>query len=95
MTYTLHPGAEHDVANALYFYSEHAGPVVAGRYSRRVRARRQVLGWTPRHWHPNNERAKNFPTQSLPVLGRISNSGKQYTNLDRAPSAPEAELRWW
>jgi len=30
MTYTLHPGAEHDVANALDFYSEQAGPAVAG-----------------------------------------------------------------
>lgn len=32
MTYTLHPGAEHDVANALDFYSEHAGPLVAERF---------------------------------------------------------------
>ncbi|MHB8247808.1 MAG: type II toxin-antitoxin system RelE/ParE family toxin [Acidithiobacillus sp.] len=31
MTYSLHPGAEHDVANALDFYSEHAGSVVAER----------------------------------------------------------------
>ena len=26
MTYSLHPGAEHDIANALDFYSEQAGP---------------------------------------------------------------------
>lgn len=32
MTYSLHPGAEHDIANALDFYSEHAGPVVAERF---------------------------------------------------------------
>lgn len=29
MTYSLHPGAEHDIANALDFYSEQAGLVVA------------------------------------------------------------------
>ncbi|MDO9102417.1 MAG: type II toxin-antitoxin system RelE/ParE family toxin [Candidatus Nitrotoga sp.] len=32
MTYSVHPGAEHDIANALDFYSEHAGPVVAERF---------------------------------------------------------------
>ena len=32
MTYTLHPEAEHDIANALDFYSEQAGSVVAGRF---------------------------------------------------------------
>ena len=29
MTYSLHPGAEHDIAKALDFYSEQAGSVVA------------------------------------------------------------------
>lgn len=32
MTYSLHPGAEHDIANALDFYSEQAGLVVAERF---------------------------------------------------------------
>jgi plasmid stabilization system protein ParE len=32
MTYSLHPGAEHDIANALDFYSEQAGRVVAERF---------------------------------------------------------------
>ncbi|NNM81030.1 MAG: type II toxin-antitoxin system RelE/ParE family toxin, partial [Burkholderiales bacterium] len=32
MTYTLHPGAEHDIANALDFYSEQAGRIVAERF---------------------------------------------------------------
>ena len=32
MTYSLHPGAENDIANAMDFYSEHAGPVVAERF---------------------------------------------------------------
>jgi len=29
MTYSLHPEAERDVANALDFYSEHTGSAVA------------------------------------------------------------------
>lgn len=32
MTYSLHPGAELDIADALDFYGEHAGPVVAARF---------------------------------------------------------------
>lgn len=32
MTYWLHPGAEQDIANALDFYVEHAGPAVAGSF---------------------------------------------------------------
>jgi toxin ParE1/3/4 len=32
MTYSLHPGAEQDVAGALNFYNEQAGPVVAARF---------------------------------------------------------------
>ena len=32
MTYSLHPGAEHDIANALDFYKEQAGFVVAERF---------------------------------------------------------------
>jgi len=32
MTYSLHPGAEHDIAKALDFYSEQAGHMVAERF---------------------------------------------------------------
>jgi plasmid stabilization system protein ParE len=32
MSYTLHPEAERDVANALDFYGEHAGAAVAERF---------------------------------------------------------------
>ena len=32
MTYSLHPGAEQDIAAALDFYAEHAGPRVAKRF---------------------------------------------------------------
>ena len=32
MTYSLHPEAERDFADALDFYSEHAGPVVAKHF---------------------------------------------------------------
>ncbi len=32
MTYSLHPGTERDVADALDFYNEHAGPAVAARF---------------------------------------------------------------
>lgn len=32
MTYSLHPKAERDVADALDFYHEQAGPLVAARF---------------------------------------------------------------
>lgn len=32
MTYSLHPGAEQDIADALDFYAEQAGTVVAARF---------------------------------------------------------------
>jgi plasmid stabilization system protein ParE len=32
MTFSLHPGVEHDIADAQDFYSEQAGPVVAERF---------------------------------------------------------------
>ncbi len=32
MTYSLHPGAERDVADALDFYYEQAGPLLAMRF---------------------------------------------------------------
>ena len=32
MTYSLHPGAEQDVADALDFYAEQADPLVAKRF---------------------------------------------------------------
>jgi len=32
MSYSLHPGAEHDVADALNFYKQSAGPVIAARF---------------------------------------------------------------
>ena len=32
MTYSLHPGAELDIANALDFYSEQASPIVAALF---------------------------------------------------------------
>jgi len=44
MTYSLHPGAEHDIAKALDFYSEQAGPVVAERFLEEFERVRQALG---------------------------------------------------
>ena len=32
MTFSLHPGAEQDIANAMDFYAEQAGPIVAQRF---------------------------------------------------------------
>ena len=32
MTFSLHPGAEHDIANALDFYSKQASSVIAERF---------------------------------------------------------------
>ena len=47
MTYSLHPGAERDVADALDFYNEHAGPAVAARFLDEFERIANLLGERP------------------------------------------------
>ena len=66
MTYSLHPGAEHDVANALNFYSEHAGPVVAGRFLEEFERVAKLLVEHPGLGTPTMRGRRAFPLKVFP-----------------------------
>ena len=68
MTYSLHPGAEHDVANALNFYSEHAGPVVAGRFLEEFERVAKLLVEHPNLGTPATRGRRTFPQKVFPYL---------------------------
>lgn len=66
MTYSLHPGAEHDIANALDFYSEHAGPVVAGRFLEEFERVAKLLVEYTSLGTPTTRGRKTFPMKVFP-----------------------------
>jgi plasmid stabilization system protein ParE len=68
MTYTLHPGAEHDLANALDFYSEQAGLVVAGRFLEEFDRVAKLLVKHPSLGTPTTKGRRVFPLKVFPYL---------------------------
>jgi plasmid stabilization system protein ParE len=66
MTYTLHPGAENDVANALDFYSEHAGSVVAERFLDEFENVAKFLVEHPSIGTPSTKGRRTFPLKVFP-----------------------------
>ena len=66
MTYSLHPGAEHDIANALDFYSEHAGPVVAERFLEEFERIAKLLVKHPGLGIPTTRGRRTFPLKIFP-----------------------------
>ncbi|MBY0575304.1 MAG: type II toxin-antitoxin system RelE/ParE family toxin [Gallionellaceae bacterium] len=66
MTYMLHPGAEHDVANALDFYSKHAGTVVAERFLEEFERVAKLLVEHPDLGAPTTRGRRAFPLKVFP-----------------------------
>ena len=66
MTYSLHLGAEHDIANALDFYSEHAGPVVAERFLEEFERIAKLLVKHPGLGIPTTRGRRTFPLKIFP-----------------------------
>lgn len=66
MIYSLHPGAEHDIANALDFYSEHAGPVVAERFLEEFERIAKLLVKHPGLGIPTTRGRRTFPLKIFP-----------------------------
>ena len=66
MTYSLHPGAEQDVADALDFYSEHAGPVVAARFLEEFERVAKLLVEHPGLGTPTTTGRRTFPLKVFP-----------------------------
>ncbi|MBW8073647.1 MAG: type II toxin-antitoxin system RelE/ParE family toxin [Ferrovum sp.] len=68
MTYSLHPGAEHDIANALDFYSEQAGLVVAERFLEEFERIAKLLVEHPSLGTPMTRGRRTFPLKVFPYL---------------------------
>lgn len=66
MTYSLHPGAEHDIANVLDFYSEQAGLVVAERFLEEFERIAKLLVKHPNLGTPTTRGRRTFPLKVFP-----------------------------
>ena len=77
MTYTLHPGAEQDIADALDFYSEQAGQVVARRFFSEFERVASLLVEHPGLGTPTKRGRRVFPLRAFPysVVYRELESG--------------------
>lgn len=66
MTYSLHPGAEHDIANALDFYKEQAGLAVAERFLEEFERVAKLLIEYPDLGTPTTRGRRTFPLKVFP-----------------------------
>ena len=66
MTYFLHPGAEQDIADAMDFYAEQAGTVVAQKFLVEIERVVQLLGAHPGMGTPTTNGRKAFPLRIFP-----------------------------
>jgi len=68
MTYSLHPGAENDIANALDFYSAQAGIVVAKRFLEEFEHVAKLMDEHPGLGTPTTRGRRTFPLKVFPYL---------------------------
>jgi len=66
MIFSLHPGAEHDVAEAQDFYSKQAGPVVAERFLEEFERVAKLLVEYPNLGIPTTRGRRMFPLKVFP-----------------------------
>lgn len=66
MSYTLHPFAEQDIADALDFYVEQAGPLVAERFLSEFERVVQLLVEHPDFGTPTTKGRRVFPLHVFP-----------------------------
>ena len=66
MTWSLHPGAEQDIADALDFYTEQAGPLVARRFFNEFERVANLLVEYPGLGTPTTRGRRVFPLRVFP-----------------------------
>jgi plasmid stabilization system protein ParE len=66
VTFTLHPGAERDISNALDFYSEQAGRIVAERFLDEFERVANLLTEHPELGTPTTRGRRSFPLKVFP-----------------------------
>jgi len=77
VTYSLHPSAERDIAEALDFYTESAGPLVATRFLGEFERVAAALVEHPGFGIPTTKGRRTFPLRVFPysVVYRALDSG--------------------
>ena len=66
MTYSLHPGAEQDIADALDFYTEQAGLLIAKRFLDEFERVAKLLVAYPDFDTPSTNGRRVFPLRIFP-----------------------------
>jgi plasmid stabilization system protein ParE len=66
VTYSLHPGAEQDLADALDFYTTHAGPTVARRFLAEFERIAGLLAEHPGVGTATGRGRRTYPLQVFP-----------------------------
>jgi len=66
VTYSLHPGAEQDIADALDFYTEQAGLLVAQRFLDEFERVAKLLVTHPGFGTPTTKGRRVFPLRVFP-----------------------------
>jgi plasmid stabilization system protein ParE len=66
VTYSLHPGAEQDIADALDFYTEQAGLLVAQRFLDEFERVAKLLVTHPAFGTPTTKGRRVFPLRVFP-----------------------------
>jgi plasmid stabilization system protein ParE len=66
MNYTLHPGAQQDVEEALDFYLEHAGIKVATRFLAEFERVAGLLAQNPGFGTPTHRGRRSYPLSVFP-----------------------------
>ena len=66
MTYSLYPGAEQDIADAMDFYAEQAGPIVAQSFLAEFERVAELLVEHPGFGTPTTKGRRAFPLRVFP-----------------------------
>ena len=66
MTYSLHPGAEQDIADALDFYTKQAGALIAQRFLSEFERVAELLVEHPGIGTPTTRGRRVFPLRVFP-----------------------------
>ena len=94
MTYSLHPEAEQDIADALDFYSKEAGQLVSRRFFSEFERVANLLVEHPGLGTTDCAGSKSLSVACFSVLGCVPRDGKLYSNCHCSASASQAWL-WW
>lgn len=66
MSYSFHPAAELDAANAQDYYEEHAGPAVARKFAAEIERVAKLLGANPGFGTASGSGRRTYPLQVFP-----------------------------